>query len=79
MQKFLSIMVLVIYIIIVTGYSTFGRESNTYVRLNTDAENQLQDCEALISSVGGKDGYYIKDTTINLNANLDSINFLLCQ
>jgi len=74
----LRFVVIIVYVIAV-GLSAFGRESNTYVRLNTDAENQLQDCEALISSVGGKDGYYIKDTTINLNANLDSINFLLCQ
>jgi hypothetical protein len=27
----------------------------------------------------GKEGYYIKDTTINLNTNLDSINFSLTQ
>jgi hypothetical protein len=46
--------VVIIVCVIALSVSAFGRESNTYVRLNTDAENQLQDCETLINSIGGK-------------------------
>ncbi len=46
--------VISIVCIIALGISAFGKESNTYIRINANDEKSLQNCEMIINSIGGK-------------------------